>query len=160
MTWRKLLACKIEVCLDGKKTYSWEKKLPLPHEIPFDQLFVHNQSVELRDLSLQHRRVLWSYQQMRETIWHEAANDFAFWLSRLPEHKQIQFDAHYAGAAVILALIQQNPPKRQQIQVRVHHAPLEWLQRHFQYRPKKNVQLKLMEHPSCPWATLPGRRAA
>jgi len=154
MSWRQHMTCRIEVCLDGRQCFSWEKKLPLPAEVPLDQLFVHNQSSELKHLSLQHRRVLWSYQQMRQTIWREAVSDFELWLSRLPKHQNLQFDVHYAGAAVMLALLQKNPPKKHAVQIRVHHAPLQWLQQHFAYRPKKNVKLSLMEHPSCPWATL------
>ncbi len=153
MAWRQHLACKIEV-RHNESVFVWEKELPAPHEVPLAGLFVHNQSwpQEKRKLSLEQRKVLWTYDNIENRVWKQAANELLIWIKQLPAGKKLHIDAHHAGAAVILALISEFPPSEKEIHIHVHHAPLHWLQKRFALANKKKVTLKQMPHPGCPWS--------
>jgi len=153
MTWRQHLVCKIEV-RHNESTYVWEKHLPAPHEVPLAGLFVHNQSSprEKRELSLEQRKLLWTYDNIENRVWKQAAQELMLWISQLPAGKKIHIDAHHAGAAVMLALIAEFPPTEKEIHVQVHHAPLRWLQKRFALAKKKKVTLEQMPYPGCPWS--------
>lgn len=168
MGWREYLSCRIEVHHQGV-TYLWEKELPLPAEIPLRGLFVHSLPIqrstaaEKRGLSLQLRKVLWSYENIDQQVWKRAARDFHQWLSSLPcsDARTLKIDAHEAGVAVAMSFLNQqlSSPK---LAIRTHNAPLAWLKKRFMTKARRAKWENAVDSQSA-WAQLPtlsGKRLA
>ena len=168
MGWREYLSCRIEVHYQGK-TYLWEKELPLPSEIPLHGLFVHSlpiqrsSAAEKRGLSLQLRKVLWSYENIEQQVWKRAARDFHQWLSSLPcrAARSLKIDAHEAGVVVAMTLLNQRLPCPK-LAIRTHNAPLAWLKKRFKTSARRASWENAIDAQS-PWGhmpTLSGKRLA
>lgn len=169
MNWRQHLNCRIQIRHKGMD-YVWEKELPLPSEIPLAGLFVHSLPIERsslkekRELSLQLRKVLWSYENIDQQVWRRAAREFHSWLKSLPcaDARELSVDAHQAGVAVLLNLLDQPQLNCPKLSVTTYHAPLAWLKKRFAVKTRK-AKMESANDPRCPWGTLPtlsGKRLA
>lgn len=157
MGWRQHLSCKIEVKVKGA-TKVWETPLPVPAEIPLAELFAHNIPGRTKHLRLEERRVLWTYANINDRVWTKATQELAQWLSHLEaDHKKpLTIDAHGAGAAVLLNLLNHKPKFK--LHVRVHHAPLTWLSEQFTKVKSKKHRFEQVAYENCPWSARTEKR--
>lgn len=169
MSWQQHLNCRIQIEHEGV-TYQWEKTLPLPRHIPLAGLFVHSLPIERsstkekRELSLQLRKVLWSYENIDDQVWRRAARELEQWILSLPcaDARKLTLDAHQAGVAVALSMLTR-PFRGPKLTIRSSQAPLAWLKKRFPQRTGKAVRVESVRAAECPWAGLPtlsGKRLA
>ncbi len=167
MSWQQYLNCRVEVEHQGQ-TYTWEKELPLPHQIPLSHLFVHRlpvaaSSVAKKGLSLQLRKALWSFENIEHQVWLRAARELSQWLSALPFKKERnwQLNAYQAGVAVAMVMQEDARFKQPKLTIHAHEAPLSWLKRRLASR---KARVKAVAGEQGPWELLrsvsPKRRAA
>ena len=159
MTWRDHLVCKVEV-VDGDTVHTWSTNLPMPSEVPLNELFAHNFKSTGKNLSLNHRKVLWTYANIDERIWNRAAKELQQWIKKLPisSQKKIHLDVHQGAAAVVLNLVCKQSKLNNDLHIRVHHAPLNWLKERYPQHKNKKVTLEQISYSECLWSK--NRRAA
>lgn len=167
MSWQQYLNCRIEVELEGK-TFYWEKKLPLPQQIPLAGLFVHRLPLATsaqvkKQLSLQLRKALWSFENIDPHVWQRAGRELSQWLHSLPvdRHRAWKLQAFQAGVAVAMAMQEDGRWHHPRLLIQAHEAPVALLKRRLASR---RARVKAVAGSLGPWEQLaakgPKRRAA
>lgn len=170
MTWQDHFSFKIVVTGPFGKSLQCEQELHVPNSIPLDQLLSCKFSEDVlsaeerKELSLNHRKILWAYEHISKQQWLEAAKDLVSLIRQHPAHT-LTIKTSHAGVGVVLAMVEKlKLPQDKKINFYFESAPLAWLEDHFAPIDGSH-QVEFAKTPTCAWSQYPSltkrtRRAA
>lgn len=156
MGWQTHFSYSFTISGPFGKPSSLEQSIDVKQEIPMDQLFASRFTCDTRELSLNHRKILWAYEHVPKSVWARAARELA---QQIQEHPSsgLTITTSRAGVAVVLTMLADAKlMSSKQLHFQFQDAPLQWLEKRFAPLKAKHS----VEHaPSLIWPTAP-RRAA
>lgn len=158
MGWQTHFSFTIEVTGTFGSTQKLSKTLAAPQKIPLDQLFACHFSTDVRELSLNHRKIIWTYQNIPQTVWGQTARELATLIRQHPAHS-LTVKTSQAGVAVVLAMLAGlKLPAEKKLHFQFDSAPLAWLEKRF--APVTGLHtVEVIHDPTSAWSRTT-RRAA
>ena len=157
MGWQSHFSFTFSVSGSFGKVLQEQSALNVVADIPLDQLFATQFSTEVRELSLNHRKILWSYQNTPKAVWTKAAKELVTLINQHPA-QTVTLKTSHAGVAVALFMLSETKHGlTKKIHFQFENAPLGWLEKHF--APVKGHSVEFIKNPSCVWSHN-SRRAA
>ena len=168
MAWQSHFSFKVEFQGPVGPATTWDKTLPIPKDIPFDEILGFKDGIptsqDRKALSLNHRKVLWAYENINRSVWTQAARELATLIQKHPAHT-LTVKTSQAGVGVVLAMLAGHKlPYGKTVHFSFESAPLAWLESHFSsFSSAYSVEYN--QDPSCAWShcsglVTPARRAA
>ena len=132
--------------------------LSVKSDIPLDELFAAHFSSEMRELSLNHRKILWTYKNTPRSVWAKAASELCMLINSQPA-QAVTVKTSHAGVAVALFMMSESKYRTDKtVHFEFDNAPMAWLEK--QFAPVSGAHsVEFIKDPTSVWPHK-SRRAA
>lgn len=156
MGWQSHFTFRVEISGAVGPAQLWDKSLAVPTAVPLDQLFAKSfRPGERKALSLNHRKVLWAYENIPQQVWTQAVKELTQVIRRHPA-QTLTIKASHAGVGVALAMLAaRSLPTNKVVHFEFTRAPLAWLETLFACSCLTH-SVKFTQDSSCVWSSVPG----